>query len=79
VLWVREETYAAVAVKISTRELPDEIRTRPKANTLLKRAISPSIIPIDCTLERTTIAMTGRRQATIVVNMDVTRKIQLFE
>lgn len=75
----RGKTYAAVAVNISTRELVDEMSTRPNAKTVLNRAMSPRIIPILCTLERTTIATMGSRQATIVVKMDVTRTIQLFE
>jgi len=70
---------AAVAVNISTRELPVEMRTSPKAKMVLNRAMRPSIIPIACTFERTIIAMTGRRHATIVVNIDVTRKIQFLE
>jgi len=39
----------------------------------------PSIKLILCTLARTVIATTGRRQATTVVKRDVTRKIQLPE
>lgn len=69
-------TYAAVAVKISTLELVDDRSTNPKAKIAVKRAMRPRITPMRWTLARIVMAIVGRRQATTVVIIDVTRKIQ---
>jgi hypothetical protein len=67
----RRGSYTAVAVKICILELPFERRISPNANMAVKRAMSPRVIPMVRTLARITIAIVGRRQATIVVTMDV--------
>ena len=69
-------TYAALAVKISTLELEDERRANPLAKSDVNSAMRPRIKPMEWTLARTVIATTGSRQATVVVMIDVTRKIQ---
>ncbi len=69
-------SYAAVAVNISTLELVDDKSTRPNANTAVKSAINPKIIPIPCTRARTVIATVGKRHAITVVIIEVARTIQ---
>ncbi len=71
-----KKTYAADAVKISTLELEDERRANPIAKRAVKSAMRPRIKPMEWTLARTVMATVGRRQATAVVMMDVTRRIQ---
>lgn len=64
-----------MAVKISTRELEDERKINPTAKAAVNRAMRPRIIDIVWILERTVIAIIGRRQATTVENMDEMRII----
>jgi len=66
---------AAVAVKISTRELDDEITPNPAAKIAVKIAMRPRIKPIERTSARMVMATTGRRQATTVVIMEAIRWI----
>ena len=71
--------YAAVAVNISTLEAPPAKYMSPPAKTTVKRAIIPSVLEFDWSLESTVMAAIGRTQATRVATDEVNSVIRCSE
>jgi hypothetical protein len=64
---MERQTYAAVAVKISVREVLASVKTIiPMANRAVNNAMKPRILARVSNLESTTMPTIGRRQAMIV-------------
>jgi hypothetical protein len=72
-------TYAAVAVNISTLEVPPVKNMSPPAKTTVKRAIIPSTLAFVWSLESTVMAAIGRTQATMVATEEVNSIIRCSE
>ena len=73
------DTYAAVAVNISTLRVPPPTNMRPPAKATVKIAIVPSNSPSPWILESTVMAAMGSAHAMTIDTPDVKCNIRRYE